>query len=559
MGNKESKPKQSASLPIPPPVSTLPPDPSPKTPTPTFTLPSDLASAQHARCLTFLKDFQLHRQTLSEVSSQLDILREELEIAKKSFGFREEGGKLSGVKGFCLLEGQGSVGRGSGGKGSRGSSRRDSRDSGRGLGRHRRSGQGGGLSAEVWMAMEADAVHRSNVLTRMSIFSTPSPDFYDLDTLKLILSTLLHEKASSDQLSQSQGLRPRSFPDFLIQLLLRLGEQQSEGLNHIARLLGSIRKLRSHPVAALAEKIFHLTNKDPASYQLGVMLPRLYEGLKEVVERRYRERVGKGGEYHMELDDKARLADVLDLIYRDFAQDPLAGSHLLLLLKPSATSQEDFHQFCLTHKLYSTGLSLEAIIETLTGHERALISIETLARGLKRQLNLWLTEYDLKSLIGRYDHDGDGEVDKIDLQPMSGKTFPALQAMEPFAVSALDYLVAVEEVARERTTRMVKDLLRLFGGKEAVWTISEAAERLRRVARGENESEISQICEELRKNGGEEVSVSEVLGVVVNFPIGEWQNSPLVCKGLLALREDTSVEDLLLETGNILEELGEED
>lgn len=558
MGNKGSKQKQSASLPIPPPLSTLPPDQSPKTPTPTFTLPSDLASSQHARCLTFLKDFQVHRQTLTEVSSQLDRLHEELETAKKSLGLREEAGKLSGAKAFCLLEGQGSVGRGSWGKGSRESSRRQSGVSGRGLGKHRRSGQGGGLSAEVWMAMEADAVHRSNVLTRMSIFSTPSPDSYDLETLKLIFSTLLHEKSSSDQFSQSQGLRPRSFPDFLIQLLLRLGEQQSEGLHHIARLLGSIRKLHSHPVAALAEKMFHLTNKEPASYQLGVMLPRLYEGLKEVGERRYREKAGRTGEYHMELDDKVRLADVLDLLYRDFAQDPLAGSHLLLLLKPSTTSQEDFHQFCLTHKLHSTGLSLESIIETLTGHERSLVSIETLARGLKRQLNLWLTEYDLKSLIGRYDHDGDGEVDKMDLQPMSGKAFPALQAMDPFAVSALDYLVAVEEVARERTTRMVKDLLRLFGGKEAIWSIAETAERLRRVARGENQAEIDRICEELRK-GGEEASVSEVLEVVVKFPIGEWEASPLVCKGLLALQEDTSVEDLLLETGNILEELGEED
>ena len=130
--------------------------------------------------------------------------------------------------------------------------------------------------------------------------------------------------------------------------------------------------------------------------------------------------------------------------------------------------------------------------------------------------------------------------------------------MDPFAVSALDYLVAVEEVARERTTRMVKDLLRLFGGKEAIWSIAETAERLRRVARGENHAEIDRICEELRK-GGEEASVSEVLEVVVKFPIGEWEASPLVCKGLLALQEDTSVEDLLLETGNILEELGEED
>lgn len=558
MGNKESKQKQSASLPIPPPLSTLPPDHSPKTPTPTFTLPSDLASTQHARCISFLQDFQLHRQTLSEVSSQLDKLRVELETAKKTIGVREEVGRLSGAKVFCLLEGQGSVGNGDVGKGSRKGSREGSGRESRGMGRQRRSGQGAGLTAEVWMAMEADAVHRSNILTRMSIFSSPSPDSYDLETLKLIFSTLLQEKSSSDQLSQSQGLRPRSFPDFLIQLLLRSGKQQSEGLHHIGMLLGSIRKLHSHPVALLAGKMLHMTNKDPVSYQLGVMLPRLYTGLKEVAERRFREKVGKAGEYHMEMDDKARLSDVLDLVYRDFAQDPLSGSHLLLLLKPAATSQEDFHQFCLTHKLHSTGLSLESIIESLGGHERALISIETLARGLKRQLDLWLTEYDLKSLIGRYDHDGDGEVDKIDLQPMNGKAFPALKAMEPFAVSALEYLIAIEEVARERTTRMVKDLLRLFGGKEANWTISETADKLRRVTRGECEADIAAVCEELRK-GGEEVSVSEVLEILVRFPIGEWGSSPLICKGLIALQEDTPVEDLLLETGNILEELGEED
>ena len=542
MGNKQTKQRQTASMPVPAGGSAASIPRSPHTPNPTIALPSDFTSFQHARCVAFLKDFQTHRQALSDVSSQLDTLRRELEIAKKTITPIQPSQPTLVTDNSPTPE------------------RRISIEGRKSLGKNKKNaGLGGPLTAEVWLAVEADAVFRVNLLTNPSIFpSFPTSNSYDFDTFQLILSTLFREKCSIDIRDQANGLRPRNFPDFLIELLLHSRDKpRNEGFSHIGMLLSSIRRFNSgNKVGVLAGKLFHMSNKDPGSYQLAVCMPKMYDQFRQIAERKYREKVGEKAEFHMEMEDKAKLGDVLNLIYQEFVHDPLSGSHLLLLLKPSSTPSDDFHRFCLIHKLHSSATPLSSLLQSLLTDDSCTVSVESLSRGLKRQLNLWVTEYDLKELIERYDGDGDGEVGVGDLEDIDGKTFPELENMDEFTVTAIDFLTALEEVSRERTYRMVKDLIRIFGGKDVMWTVEETAERLRRVSK--DSEEIRGVCEELRKTG-EEVSVSEVMSVVARFPIGEWGNSPLVCKDLLRLQDNTPVTDLLHQSGYIIEELGEDE
>ena len=410
------------------------------------------------------------------------------------------------------------------------------------------------LTAEETMSIESESSLRSNILTHIAkLCDFAALPLYDLGSTKLIVSALMKEKELHDLEFIAQGLRPQSFPDFLVYIMVK-SSKQSEGSQHVAMLMKSFKCYydRSLQPGILFAKLFHLYHTQPVGYQFAVVVPRFFAQFGEVAERKMEETTGKQDNFQVEFDDRAWLTDVLHLVYSEFGADVASGTHLLLLLKPGEVKAEDYHHYLLLHKYSSSGLSLQDLIPPQK------TSIAAVSTGLKRGLDLWMSDSDLQSYLSLLDHDGDGELSRADLKPAFDLSFSTFSKDERYSVSCLDFIFALETVARERDLRMTQELVRAFGPRDEVVGVEEVWNRLQKVCPGVELESAQMIFGEVRRSKAE-VWALDVVRVLLRFPLPPWDKSPLARSNLLSLKDAPKSSALLADSGNILEEQNEDD
>lgn len=403
------------------------------------------------------------------------------------------------------------------------------------------------LTAEETLSIEAQDVLRSNILTHLSqLCDLESLSSYDLDSTRLIVSTIIREKLARDRECLALRQRPPSFPDFLIYLLTQ-NTQQAEGIKHVAMLTKAIKTLYEQrlPEGLLFARLFQVFHPEPVSYQFAITLPKLFSRFSDSVQKRI-----TSEEFQLELEDEAWLADLLETVYQDFSEDVETGSYLLQRLKPKDVEGEEYCRFVILHRFVLAKVPLSLLF---TGKE---MGIEGVAKGLKRDLALWISEKEIQDFLRLADSDGDGQISLKDVQFLFARPFPRTDPR--FSITCLDYLSALEAAARDHSLRLAQTLVRVLGPKDTILTVEEALQRVRKVwPQAEIDTVLSLYIEV--KRWKEDVWTLDLVRVLLRYPPEDWERSPLVQGGLLRYKEGTRAEAMLADSGNILEEQNEDD
>lgn len=403
------------------------------------------------------------------------------------------------------------------------------------------------LTAEETVSIEAQDALRSNILTHLSqLCDLDSLSSYDLDSTRLIVSALIREKLTRDKECLAQHQRPSSFPDFLVYLLTK-NPQQAEGTQHVAMFTKALKSLYEQrlPEGLLFSRLFQVFHPEPVSYQFAIALPKLYSLFSTAVQHQ----TSSEG-FQLELEDSAQLTDLLELLYQDFAEDPETAAYLLQLLRPRGVEGEEYQRFLVMHRFVLANVPLKRLFP---GRKT---EIETVAKGLKRDLNLWMAETEITGFLRLCDNDGDGEICLKDAQFLFARPFPRTDPR--FSITCLDFLCALEATARDRTLRQAQTLVRVLGPKDTILTVEDALQRVRKLWPNAEIDTVLSLYIEV-KRWKEDVWTLDLVRVLLRYPPSDWERSPFVQGGLLQYKEATRAEAMLADSGNILEEQIEED
>jgi len=403
------------------------------------------------------------------------------------------------------------------------------------------------LTAEETVSIEAQDALRSNILTHLSqlcdLESLPS---YDVDSTRLIVSALIREKLTRDRQCLAQHQRPSSFPDFLVYLLTQ-NPQQAEGTQHVAMFTKALKALYEQrlPEGLLFARLFQVFHPEPVSYQFSIALPKLYSLFSQAAQKQL-----PSEDFQLELEDSAQLPDLLELLYPDFAEDPETAAYLLQLLRPRGVEVEEYQRFLVMHRFVLAKVPLTLLFPARR------TEVETVAKGLRRDLNLWMSEAEVKGVLKLCDNDSDGEICLKDAQFLFARPFP--RSDPRFSLTCLDFLCALEATARDHALRLAQTLVRVLGPKDTILTVEEALQRVRKIWPNAEIDTVLSLYIEV-KRWKEDVWTLDLVRVLLRYPPSDWERSPLVQGGLLRYKEATRAEAMLADSGNILEEQNEED
>ena len=184
------------------------------------------------------------------------------------------------------------------------------------------------------------------------------------------------------------------------------------------------------------------------------------------------------------------------------------------------------------------------------------MGIEGVAKGLKRDLALWISEKEIQDFLKLADSDGNGQINLKDVQFLFARPFPRTDPR--FSITCLDYLSALEAASKDHSLRLAQTLVRVLGPKDTILTVEEALQRVRKVwPQAEIDTVLSLYIEV--KRWKEDVWTLDLVRVLLRYPPEDWERSPLVQGGLLRYKEGTRAEAMLADSGNILEEQNEDD
>ena len=336
-------------------------------------------------------------------------------------------------------------------------------------------------SASMALQQEKENLMESNAIMKelKGIDQRSVKPMNPTNTFKL-LEEMMDQKYKTDQKDLADKRKPRSMTEYMVEFLNRRFGIRNIAQKTLAQLIPTLRDLvtQEHPYAQFYARLLQLFHQDPVPYNLALYLVVARVKFASLVEKanKLKERLGKksgvgsGGITHGQAaveyagsGGEAMLFDVLDYVYHEFVQDPEGGALMLRLIKPGNISFIDHVSFIITHKMKKAGKRPDELFKLLDKDSGGSIDAEEFIRGTKSDLELWLSDEDIKRFFFEADDSGNGELEYEEFEArINFKKYESSIKTFDYIVTKSNYLNSLIEVYNFRQLRDATELERIL-------------------------------------------------------------------------------------------------
>ena len=354
------------------------------------------------------------------------------------------------------------------------------------------------------------------------------------------MEELMDKKFLSDKQDLTEQREIRSMMDFIPDYLTKTLGIQSLALKFLAQMVPSVHSLCAdgHTYASFYARLMNLFHPDPIYPALAIYLVKVrmeFQPLLDKYERTMAEPVKKGDKkkktqnsskntYDSAVNGgKALLTDVIELIYQLFAGDREGGLKALELLKPEKVTHEDFVAFKICHKMAKLGKTPEMIFNLLDKDHGGTIDSEEFITGTKDDLDLWISDENVKKLMAQLDKDGKGEVSKeAFLEKISMKALMQWNKDTSFAVTKASFLNALVEVHKFKNRKLAAKLnIEFKKVNKLALELNEFTRIVEELDSSLNKHDIEKMFHEAAGPGKKNVNLQQVIRVASKYGLGD--------------------------------------
>ena len=274
----------------------------------------------------------------------------------------------------------------------------------------------------------------------------------------------------------------RSMTEFVMESLQRQFGIQALALKFLGQFIPGFYQIfnEGHKYAIFFARLLQLFHPEPVPYSLGLFLVKArmdfhplidkYEriihdqGQKKGLDKKKAETHGRSAYEAAGTGGLAFVSDVIELVYSMFSGDRESGTRALEIMKPEKISQEDFVCFKICHKMAKLGNTPEMIFNLLDKDGGGTISDKEFILGIKKDLDLWISDNNIIKLLVLLDPAGKGEVSKeIFTFKINMKTFADWGKSPNWTISKANFLTSMVEVYKHNQRKLSAHVNPNFG------------------------------------------------------------------------------------------------
>ena len=290
------------------------------------------------------------------------------------------------------------------------------------------------------------------------------------------LEDLMDKKFETDKKDIKDLRQMRSMTEFMMESLQRQFGIQSLALKFLGQFIPGFYQIygENHKYAIFFARLLQLFHPEPVTYSLALFLVKARTDFYPLIEKFERVMHDHGKKDIMKKADQthgrsayeaaatgglAFVSDVIELVYSIFGGDRDSGTKALEIMKPENVTHEDFVLYKICHKMAKLGQTPEQIFNTLDKDGGGSISDKEFITGIKKDLDLWISESNISKLMKRMDTEGTGELSKeVFMKEINMKTFAEKNRNEIWTISKATFLIAMIEVYKFNQRRLTAHL-----------------------------------------------------------------------------------------------------
>lgn len=384
------------------------------------------------------------------------------------------------------------------------------------------------------------------------------------------LEDLMDKKFETDRKDLIDKRQPRSMTEFLMEHLIRAFGIQKLANKQLAQLVPALNQLynEGHKYATFFCRLLQLFHPEPVPFNLAIFLVKARMNFHPLMEKLEKARSVQGKKMNTPSSGKthgraaydtagtggtALLSDVIELLYSIFLGDKESGTLALELIKPDLVSDVDFVAYKICHKMAKLGKTPEAIFNMLDKDGGGSIDVIEFIEGTKQDLDLWISDEQIKKFMGTLDETGTGEVTKEKfLSRINMRNLMEWNRSDDWVVTKALYLITLIEVFKSKQRKDTAFLYTEFS-KFGTDTISQDqfTQSLVKLDSLLTSERLNDLCEEARQES-EEINQSGFTSVILKYGIGGFGLGAFMIRELLETLSTRIIQvDVQLGTGAI--------
>lgn len=289
------------------------------------------------------------------------------------------------------------------------------------------------------------------------------------------LEELVSSKYETDKKDIKDLRQMRSMTEFMMESLQRKFGIQSLALKFLGQFIPGFFQLynEGHKYAVYFCRLLQLFHPEPVPYSLSLFLVRVNFEFAQLIEKCDRFMTnhkisliknassthGRKAYEEASTGGLALVSDVIDYIYTLFAGDRESGTKALEIMKPELVSLEEYVIFRICHKMAKMGVTAETIFNTLDKDGSGSISSKELVIGIKKDLDLWISEGHINKFMEHLDVD---RTDTLSIDEFTSrvnmKTFLEWTKKPVWTIAKCSFLVAMIEVYKYNQRKLTAHL-----------------------------------------------------------------------------------------------------
>ena len=296
------------------------------------------------------------------------------------------------------------------------------------------------------------------------------------------LEDIMDKKYETDVRDTKDLRQMRSMTEFVMESLQRQFGIQALALKFLGQFIPGFYQIfnEGHKYAIFFARLLQLFHPEPVPYSLALFLVKArmdfhplidkYErvihdqGQKKALDKKKAETHGRSAYEAAGTGGLAFVSDVIELVYTMFAGDRVSGTRALEIMKPENISQEDFVCFKICHKMAKLGNTPEMIFNLLDKDGGGTISDKEFITGIKKDLDLWISDNNIIKLLVLLDPTGKGEVSKeIFTFKINMKTFADWGKSPNWTISKATFLTGMVEIYKHNQRKLSAHVNPNFG------------------------------------------------------------------------------------------------
>ena len=290
------------------------------------------------------------------------------------------------------------------------------------------------------------------------------------------LEDLMDKKYETDKKDIKDLRQMRSMTEFMMESLQRQFGIQSLALKFLGQFIPGFYQIygENHKYAIFFARLLQLFHPEPVTYSLALFLVKvrtdfypliekfervMHDHGKKDIKKKADQTHGRSAYEAAATGGLAFVSDVIELVYSIFGGDRDSGTKALEIMKPENVTHEDFVLYKICHKMAKLGQTPEQIFNTLDKDGGGSISDKEFITGIKKDLDLWISESNISKLMKRMDVEGTGELSKeVFMKEINMKTFAEKNKNEIWTISKATFLIAMIEVYKFNQRRLTAHL-----------------------------------------------------------------------------------------------------